>query len=239
MKENLERELDIGQLLRVLLKKAKYIVLITVIVAMAGLAFSVLTTEPVYEAKAKMIINANPDRDDMSSGELSAAIKLVDTCTAIIESRTILEPIIQELSLPIDSASLANMISVASVNDTQVMEITVRYGDVQMAKNITKKILEVAPPVIVEVLEAGSVKMVEDVHSSGQPVSLSIPKAIILYTFIGFALSCGLFIALYLLDNTYRSEYDIRQSFDIPVIGVIPSVESCEKKDKKGRGELV
>lgn len=236
MSENIE--LDIGQLLRALMKKARYIVLITVVVAMAGLAFSVLTTKPVYQAKAKMIVNADTSRPNVDTNDLSASIKLVDTCTAIIESRTVLMPIIQALNLPDSSESLAAKISVASVNNTQVMEITVRYGDLQIAKSITEKILEVAPPVIVESLEAGSVKTVEDVHGSETPVSMSIPKIVILYTVIGFVLSCGLFTAIYLLDNTYRSEHDIRQSFDIPVLGVIPSVESCEKKEKKVRGEL-
>lgn len=238
MKENMERELDVGQLLRALLKKARYIVLITLVVAMAGLAFSVLTTKPVYQAKAKMIVNADTSRPSVDTNDLSASIKLVDTCTAIIESRTVLAPIIQALNLPDSSEALASKISVASVNNTQVMEITVRYGNLEMAKAITAKILEVAPPVIVESIEAGSVKTVEDVHGSDTPISLSLPKIIILYTVIGFVLACGLFTALYLLDNTYRSEYDIRQSFDIPLLGVIPSIESCEKKEKKGRGEL-
>ena len=236
MSENIE--LDIGQLLRALMKKARYIVLISVVVAMAGLAFSVLTTKPVYQAKAKMIVNADTSRPNVDTNDLSASIKLVDTCTAIIESRTVLMPIIQALNLPDSSESLAAKISVASVNNTQVMEITVRYGDLQIAKSITEKILEVAPPVIVESLEAGSVKTVEDVHGSETPVSMSIPKIVILYTVIGFVLSCGLFTAICLLDNTCRSEHDIRQSFDIPVLGVIPSVESCEKKEKKVRGEL-
>ena len=238
MKENMERELDIGQLLRALMKKARYIVLITLIVAMAGVAFSVLTTTPVYQAKAKMIVNANPDHVGVNSDQLATSMKLVDTCTAIISSRTVLVPIIQELNLPDSSESLASKISVTSVNDTMVMEITVRYGDVEKAKAITAKIMEIAPPVIVESLEAGSVKTVEDVHASDTPISLSLPKTIILYTVIGFALACGLFTVLYLLDNTYRSEYDIRQSFDIPILGVIPSIESCEKSQKKVRGEL-
>jgi capsular polysaccharide biosynthesis protein len=238
MKENLERELDIGQLLRALLKNARYIVLITVVVAMVGLALSVLTTKPVYEAKAKMIVNADISSNDISSSQLAASVKLVDTCTAIIGSRTVLVPVIEALNLPDSSGSLASKISIKSVNNTNVMEITVRYGDVQMAKSITEKILEVAPPIIVETLEAGSVKMVEDVYSTEQPISLSISSTVILYTIIGFVLACGLFTALHLLNNTFRSEYDIRQSFDIPVLGVIPAVESCQQKKKKFGGEL-
>jgi len=238
MKEMMERELDIGLLLRALLKKTRYIVLITVFVAVIGVAVSVLTTKPQYEAKAKLIVNSNTERPDVTTDQLAASMKLVDTCTAIIGSRTVLMPIIQALNLPDSSDSLASRISVESVNDTMVMEITVRYGDVETAKAITAKILEVAPPVIVETIEAGSVKTVEDVHASNQPISLSITSTVVIYAALGFMLSCGLFAALHLLDNTFQTEYDIRQTLDLPVLGVIPAVDSCSKKREKARGEL-
>lgn len=238
MKEAMERELDIGQLLRVLLKKAQYIALITALAAVIGVAVSVLTTKPVYEAKAKMIVNADTSRPIVGSDQLAASIKLVDTCSAIIGSRSVLVPVIQALNLPDSSDSLASRISVSSVNDTQIMEITVRYENVETAKAITAKIMEVAPPVIVEALEASSVKEVEGVYASDTPISLSLTSTVILYTVLGFVLGCGLFIALHLLNNTFLTEYDIRQTLALPVLGVIPAVESCGKKREKVRGEL-
>jgi capsular polysaccharide biosynthesis protein len=74
--------------------------------------------------------------------------------------------------------------------------------------------------------------MVEDVHSTEQPVSLSISSSVILYTIIGFVLACGLFTALHLVNNTFRSEYDIRQSFDIPVLSVIPAVKAVSRRKR-------
>ena len=238
MKDTMERELDIGQLLRMLLKKAQYIALITALVAVIGVAVSVLTTKPVYEAKAKMIINADTSRPIVSGDQLAASIKLVDTCTAIIRSRTVLVPVIQTLNLPDSSDSLASKISVAPVNETQIMQITVRYENVETAKAITAKIMEVAPAIIVEALEASPVKEVESVYASDTPVSLSLTSTVVLYSVLGFALGCGLFIALHLLNNTFLTEYDIRQTLGVPVLGVIPAVESCSKKREKVRGEL-
>jgi capsular polysaccharide biosynthesis protein len=213
-------------------------VLITALVAIVGVAISVLTTKPVYEAKAKLIVNSNTERPDVTTDQLAASMKLVDTCTAIIGSRTVLMPIIQSLNLPDSSDSLASKISVEAVNSTMVMEITVRYGNVETAKAITAKILEVAPPVIVETIEAGSVKTVEDVYASDEPISLSITSTVIIYAALGFMLACALFAALHLLDNTFQTEYDIRQTLAVPVLGVIPDVDHCSKKREKARGEL-
>ena len=98
-----------------------------------------------------------------------------------------------------------------------------------MAKAITAKILEVAPALIVESIEAGSVKTVEDVVGSSEPVSSGAVKTVVLYSVVGFALSYGLFIVLSLMDNTFHTEQDVAQMLNLPVLGVIPSVESCEK----------
>lgn len=223
-------ELDLGQLLRVLKKKAKYIFLITVIFALIGFLVAEVLTAPVYEAQAKMIVNASGSSgQNMGSDQLASSMKLVDTCAIIVRSRTVLQPIIDALGLDDTCNSLAGKISVASVNDTPVMQVTVRYGDPEMAKAITAKILEIAPALIVESIEAGSVKTVEDVVGSSEPVSSGTVKMVVLYSVLGFALSYGLFIVLALMDNTFHAEQDVVQMLNLPVLGVIPSVESCEK----------
>ena len=223
-------ELDLGQLLRVLKKKAKYIFLITVIFALIGFLSAEVLTAPVYEAQAKMIVNASGSSgQNMGSDQLASSMKLVDTCAIIVRSRTVLQPIIDVLNLEDTCNSLAGKISVASVNDTPVMQVTVQYSDPEMAKAITAKILEVAPALIVESIEAGSVKTVEDVVGSSEPVSSGTVKTVVLYSVMGFVLSYGLFIALMLMDNTFHTEQDVAQMLNLPVLGVIPSVESCEK----------
>jgi capsular polysaccharide biosynthesis protein len=223
-------ELDLGQLLRVLKKKAKYIFLITVIFALIGFLSAEVLTAPVYEAQAKMIVNASGSSgQNMGSDQLASSMKLVDTCAIIVRSRTVLQPIIDVLNLEDTCNSLAGKISVASVNDTPVMQVTVQYSDPEMAKAITAKILEVAPALIMESIEAGSVKTVEDVVGSSEPVSSGTVKTVVLYSVMGFVLSYGLFIALMLMDNTFHTEQDVAQMLNLPVLGVIPSVESCEK----------
>ena len=232
-------ELDLGQILRVLKKKAKYIVLVTVVLALMGFLVSEVLTVPVYEAQAKMIVNASGSGgQNINSDQWASSMKLVDTCAIIVRSRTVLQPIIDALGLNDTCESLAGKISVASVDDTPVMQVTVRYNDPEMAKAITAKILEVAPALIVESIEAGSVKTVEDVVGSSDPVSSSPLKAVVLYGAVGFVLSCALFITISMMDNTFHTEQDVTQILNLPVLGVIPSVESCERVSsnmQKGR----
>ena len=232
-------ELDLGQILRVLKKKAKYIILVTAIFALIGFLTSELLTTPMYQAQAKMIVNASGNSgQNINSDQWASSMKLVDTCAIIVRSRTVLQPIINSLHLQDTCDGLAAKISVSSVDDTPVMQVTVRYGDPEMAKAITAKILEIAPALIVESIEAGSVKTVEDVIGSSQPISSGTAKKVVLYGVIGFVLSCALFIVLSLMDNTFSTEQEVAQILNLPVLGVIPSLESCEKLSnmRKGKG---
>lgn len=234
MKDTMEFEIDFGQLLRFLAKRARYIILITMVFAVFGMALAV-TTPPKYEAHAKMIVNARGNSGvNMTTEQLAASMKLVETCEVVVRGSRVLQPVIDALGLPETCESLAGKISLASVNDTPVMQVTVRYSDLEMAKAITAKILEVAPALIVESIEAGSVKTVEDVRGSTGAITPSIPVSVIKYGAIGFVLSAALFVVLFLLDNTFHTERELRHALDLPVLGIVPSVESCSKVINSG-----
>lgn len=235
MKDNME--LDIGQLFHILKKKARFIFLITVVFALVGLLVCEVFTQPVYEAQMKMIVNASGSSgQNINSDQWASSMKLVDTCAVIICSQNVLQPIIDGLGLKDTCESLAKRISVESVNGTPIMKVTVRYSDPDMAKAITAKILEIAPEQIVESIEAGFVKKVEDVTGSDEPIATSLTKTVALYAAVGFALSCALFVALAMLDNTFQTEKDVTQMLNLPVLGVIPSVESCKKVSNTQEG---
>lgn len=240
MRDTMELDIDLGQLLRVLKKQAKYIILITMLFAFFGMVVCVVLTPPVYQAQAKMIVNARGNSGvNIDTDQLASSMKLVETCEVLVRSSRVLQPIIDALNLPESCDGLAGKISISSVNETPVMQITVRYGDPEMAKAITAKLLEVAPAQIVEALEAGSVKTVEEVSGSDSAITPSITSKAITYGAVGFVLSAAFFVVLFLMDNTFHSERELRKALELPVLGVIPSIETCRKVSagvNKGKG---
>ena len=232
-------ELDLGQLLLALKKRAIFIILITLVFAVIGMSVAV-TTPPMYQAHAKMIVNASGNSGtNMGSDQLAASMKLVETCEVVVRSSTVLQPIIDALDLAETCDSLAGKVTVTSVNETPVMQVTVKYSDPEMAKAITAKVLEFSPALIVESIEAGSVKTVEEVRGSTVPIKPSMSGTAIKYGMVGFALAAALFVGLFLLDNTFHTERELKNMLDLPVLGIVPAVESCRKgtaKVKKGKG---
>jgi capsular polysaccharide biosynthesis protein len=105
------------------------------------------------------------------------------------------------------------------------MRITVRCGDSRTALEIVAKLVEIAPKVIVDKAEVGSVKTVDDPWTSGKIVAPSKKKYALAGFAAGFMLMCAIFILKELLNNTYKTEADITKDLGLPVLGVIPLEE--------------
>lgn len=235
-REEREVEIDLQQLIVALWTNAKYIILSTFVVGLIALFVSATLLTPIYEASAKMIVNTHKDgSQNVTNDQLNSAKNLVDTYAIIIRSRDVLNRVISDLGLTENYRQLSDCVSVNAVNDTQVMEIVVHHKDWNTAYSIAEKIMEITPDIIVETVEAGSVKPVEQVYASTSPVSPSIVKNTILFAFLGFVISCVVVILFFLLDNTYKTEMDIQNHLDLPVLGVIPAIESCNVHKRHNR----
>ena len=228
VKEEREFEIDLLQLGRALLDKLVYIVIAMVIAGLLSFLGSTFLLKPVYQASAKMIVNTrNDDNQNVTNDQLNSAKNLVNTYAIIIRSRDVLDKVIDDLELDITYNELAASVSVNSVNNTQVMQILVRNDDPGVAYEIADKMLELIPDVIVQKVKAGSVEPVEQAYANPDPVSPNILKNTVIMAAFGFLVACVVVIIITMADNTYKTDLELQNDLDIPVLGVIPTVESC------------
>lgn len=173
--------------------------------------------------------NQNPNTT-ITNDQLTTAQELVNTYSVILTSDTVLDQVISDLNLKTDATTLAKNITVEGVNQTQVLKITVKDANPQVAKNIANDIARVAPDVIIRTVKAGSVEVVSDAKLESKPV---FPNAA-LFSVIGLLIGLfGTYITLLvrdLLDHTFDSEEDVEKCLDISVIGVIPVVQTKEQR---------
>ena len=234
-KDKREIEIDLMGIIRALWGSVHYIILVMLVLAIIGSVYSATLVTPIYEATAKMIVNTRYDADkDVTNDQLNSAKNLVDVYAIIIRSRDVLGRVKDELELKESYSALLNSVKVSSVNDTPVMQVVVHHKDRETALRIAAKILEITPAIIVETVEAGSVKPVENAYAGTAPVSPNIVRNGILMALLGFIVSCAVVIILFLSDNTYKTDIDIQKDVELPVLGVIPTIESCKGPARYG-----
>lgn len=234
--EHIEKTISIQELFVLLKRHLLLIVAAGLIGGMIAYCVCSLMIAPVYEASAKMIVNAKQEHNgSLTNDQIVSSQKLVDTYAIIIRSQPVLETVIETLQLPMDVEKLARKVAVSSVNDTQVMQIAVQSADPNQALRIVQEIVDVCPSMIIEAVEAGSVKTIEPAHLHKAPVAPNTNLYTLVAAFLCMAAVFILVIVRFLLDNTYKSEMDLRNDLELPVLGVIPDYEYCLKQKNEGK----
>lgn len=224
-REDTESTIDLLKLARLLWHNAVVIIAVTLASAALGLCAATFLISPTYSASADMLVN-NTQQDTANTSitysDLSASSSLVDTYSIILKSHNVLEQVIADLNLDCSYESLAGKITVSAVDTTQVMRITVKDGDVDLALAIVTKIVELAPDAIMDTVSAGSVKTVDDPWTTGRPVSPSKRNYTAIAGLLGLVVCAGIILLQEMMDNTFKTEEDVRKVLGLPVLGVIP-----------------
>lgn len=223
--------IDLLEVLEVVRQHILIIVLVTVIAAVAGFSFSRFVMVPQYEASALMIVNTRQDTTaNVTSDQINSATKLVSTYSIIIKSDTVLQQVISNLGLTLTYDQLKERVTVSAVDDTQVMQITVRSDNPEWARQVCEQITTISPDVILESVEAGSVKLISQAAVTPEPVSPNVMRNTAIAALLGLVASIGIVVLRELLDNKIKSEDDVRKYLDLPVVGVIPDYEMGGKR---------
>lgn len=226
-----EREIDLRFIFEILRKNIIPLILVTLICGVASFFASMIFIPKQYEANAMLIVNNKQSESTViSSAEITAAQNLAEVYSIIIKSDTVLQQVIDDLKLNMTYEELYKSIHVSSMNSTQVITISMKDNDAEFAKKIVADIVKVAPPVIKEKVEAGSVNVISEARLSndGSPVSPSLPKNAVYGAIIGFVITLIVVSIKAFFRNTLKSENDITNTLGIPLLGIIPEIDGKE-----------
>lgn len=231
--DNEENEvIDLTEILSAGRQHLLELIFVTLAAALVGFMASKFLMTPKYDSSALMIVNTRQDVNaNVTSDQINSATKLVSTYSIIIKSDTVLQQVIDNLGLNLTYAQLNKRVTVAAVDDTQVMKITVQSDSPEWARQVCEQIITVAPDVIKEAVEAGSVKVISNPSLATEPVSPNIMKNTMLAAAVGFVLVIGIIVLQVLLDNKINTEEDVTKYLDMTVLGVIPQYDQGGKKE--------
>ncbi|RCH52365.1 capsular biosynthesis protein [Subdoligranulum sp. APC924/74] len=231
--DNEENEvIDLTEILSAVRQHLLELIFVTLVAALVGFTASKFLMNPKYDSSALMIVNTRQDVNaNVTSDQINSATKLVSTYSIIIKSDTVLQQVIDNLGLNLTYAKLNKRVTVAAVDDTQVMKITVQSDSPEWARQVCEQIITVAPDVIKEAVEAGSVKVISNASLATEPVSPNIKKNTMLAAAVGFVLVIGIIVLQVLLDNKINTEEDVTKYLDMTVLGVIPQYDQGGKKE--------
>lgn len=201
-------------------------ILIAVLVcAVVGLGATYILVEPTYDVSFSFYIHNQAEKtnaDTISVSDLTASQELLNTYVAILTSDSLLSEVVDELSqYSLSTAEIKHYIHAESVNDTELMRVTVTHTNPDVALDIAQSLQNQSPNFIVKVVKGGSVEVL-DTATKATPTNRPIVKNAALGAAVGFMLIGVFFLAVFLLDTRIWDETDLINRFSIPMVGVIP-----------------
>lgn len=235
--KNEEMEIDLLRLLNALWRKVWTILLVMAFFGACFLGYTALFIKPLYKAEALMYVNSSNislggAKVSISQSELTAAKTLVDTYVVIMNTRTTLEDVITQSGVPYDYEDLKKMVTAAAVNGTEVFSIEVTSTDPKEAELLANTIARVLPEKIASIVEGSSARIVDYAVEPAKKASPSIMKNTMIGAILGFVLACGVIVVLELLDEQIHDSDYLTQTYDIPVLAVIPDLQSSQNNNE-------
>ena len=237
MFETILSNLYLEKVLWIFKNKLKFIVLISILFALAMGVYANYTYSSTYLAQISFYVYSNPEyitdpTVNINGSELSQAKNLVPSYMQILRSRTFLDKLKEETGLPYSIEYIRSNISAASVDNTAVFIVNVYNSNPIDAMNIANAIGSLAPNEITRIVKSGGIEVLDQAELPRIPYqSTSVTKLAIYGGLGGFALSFLLFLFRGLLDTTVRKKNEIVDIFTIPILGDVPRILPFGKKD--------
>lgn len=189
-------------------------------------AYLWLAVTPLYKASVTLYVNNSSSQENSGSitqSDIYASTQLVDTYAAIILSDAILEAVIDDTALDMTIDELSEILSIESVNNTEVFQVAVLYSDPETAARIVDSIAQIAPERIASIVKGSSVTVI---NYARMPDKIAYPDYIgtIMKGFAAGAIFLtGCLIIRDMMNTRIRSESDFSR-WKYPLLASVPDL---------------
>ena len=228
-------EIDLLEIMGLLFSRWLLILLVGITTALIGFAISFFVIAPTYESTTKIYILNKNESQNVTYSDMQLGTQLTKDYSELINSRYVLEEVIQKLRLNLDYQGLKEKVSVSSPTDTRIVAITVTDKDPVEAMNIANAIRESASNHIGNVMDIDAVNVVESANMPTKKAGPSYLKWTIIAGMLGVLFVCAMVLIKYLLDDTIKSNDDVERYLGLSTLALVPltTEETDKKKSKK------
>lgn len=235
-------EIDLKELFVIFWNRRLEILLITLVAMVLGVGYSYFLVKPVYNASTTLVLaqasSSTGSKEDgaITQMDLSLNSKLVSTYSELIKSKSVLRQVVDSFNnRDLTEEGIKKSVSVQAVNDTEVIKITVKNSEPNLAAQIANKISEVFSEKVVEIYNISNVYVLDRAEPEEEPSNINHIKDIVIFAFIGVVISVGFVLVLNMLDTTIKTEQDIENISGLLVLSSIPDYDVEQKKKERSK----
>lgn len=215
-------EISLGKLMHIIRRKVWLIAIIAIACGVLAFSYTQMFVKPSYTSSAKMVVVKSEDRQSTVS-DAAIAQRLVNSYVAVLDDIDFYDKVAAKANLGYTGKQISGMFSFSVVGETEVFEIVVTANNPQETKIIADAASSVA---LSNAQYKNALDLVTLKQTSPPREGVKVGPSVVRNTLLGCILGAAviIFIAFLqeVLDVRIKSEEDLLEHYDLPLLGTIP-----------------
>ena len=227
-------EIDLAQIFFELKKNIIFLIMALIIGGGIGYAVSKLILVPTYTSTS-MIYVMTKETTLTSLADLQIGSQLTSDYKVLVTSRTVMEDVIKKLQIDnMDYLDLRKKITLVNPQNTRILNISVLDTNPTRAKQLTDAVSECASDYIADIMEQDPPKIIEYGEIPLKKTGPHTGRNTLIAAAVFFMITAGFIVISTITNDTIRTEDDIENYFNLPVLAAIPekNPEAAKKADQ-------
>lgn len=223
-------QLGLEEIYIVLKHKLKLLIIAGIIGATIIGGINLFLLPPLYTSTTKLYIINRQNDISTTYIDMRAGIQLTQDYMILVQSRPVLEQVIEQTNLGLSVGELSGMITAINPEDTRILEISVTDYDPAMIKMLADAIAEVSSEQMIHIMGIDKVNVVEYANLPYKPDSKNVTKSFLVGATLANIITSLYVVVVYIKSNKLRTSEDIEYYLGIPALAVLPiEVKSYRK----------
>lgn len=221
--------MDIRRVFGIFKKYILLIICVTLIATILTFILTVFVIDKTYQAEAVMIISSHKNTNeiqDLTYNEYNLNLKLVNSYRELCKTDRIMKKVIEEVSIDLQPNELSERVSIVSLQDTEIIKISAKDTNPEMAARITNAVASIFVQEIPAIMQMDNIQIIDYADIPTMPFAPNVVSSTIIAFFLCLILSCSIAMMVDHLDNTLKDREWLEDIIKVPVIGTVPKFES-------------
>lgn len=217
--------MEIRDFIRLFKKKKKVILLVTFYITLIG-GFSSFAFPPKFEAKTDVLVNFTT-ADVVSSGEIEANLRLIETYKYLMKSNRILTKVNGSLDETYKKGEISQKVKIQSSINSQILTILAEEKTPEKAAALANTLATTFQEEIKTLMNLENVHILSQATVNDDTKSIKPITALffIISAIIGFLASYSFILIQEMFFTLVDSSEKAEKALELPVIGIVPPGE--------------
>ncbi|MBR3017160.1 MAG: capsular polysaccharide biosynthesis protein [Clostridia bacterium] len=189
-----------------------------------------------FTATSRMYMVSASSDSVVNLTDLNIGTSLSSDYVELMQTRPVIEGVIEELGLDYSYERVLDMLSLSVVNNTRIVKISVTSTDPREAMDIANQMAKTSQVELPKVMEAPTPTIAEMAVLPTRRSAPSLTKNVVVGAAVMLALTLGVLALVYSMDDTIKTSEDLEKAFGVLPLSVIPEgrIEETKKEHENG-----